>query len=170
MYDATTGNFVYSPSFNATTTVHAAQTGGSSKDAMITTGSLGLQNSPNFITTSGSVNSVTATASGQTLVADGGSKTLIGYSGFGDTFSGTSAGLNGDTIQLFGGSDKIDLTDLGLGSATTLAYQRAVGLDTLTASDGTHTAKINFVGDYTVANFHLASDTHGGSLVSFVPA
>jgi hypothetical protein len=108
--------------------------------------------------------------SGQTLTADGGSKTLIGYSGFGDTFSGTSAGLNGDTIQLFGGSDKIDLTDLGFGSATTLAYQRAVGLDTLTASDGTHTAKINFVGDYTVANFHLASDTHGGSLVSFVPA
>jgi hypothetical protein len=39
----------------------------------------------------------------------------------------------------------------------------------LTASDGTHTAQINFSGNYTLANFHFFSDGSGGTLVTDPP-
>jgi hypothetical protein len=40
----------------------------------------------------------------------------------------------------------------------------------LTVTDGTHTANIDFVGSYTLANFHFASDGSGGSLVTDPPS
>jgi hypothetical protein len=36
----------------------------------------------------------------------------------------------------------------------------------LTVTDGTHTANINIVGTYTLANFHFASDGSGGTLIT----
>ena len=38
----------------------------------------------------------------------------------------------------------------------------------LTVSDGTHTANVQFTGDYTTAIFPLAPDNHTWSLISFV--
>ncbi len=110
---------------------------------------------------------ILAMASGQTLTGGAGADTLTGYSGFGDTFSDTVAGLNNDMIQLFGGSDVIDLTDLAFGSARALAYTGTSSSGWLTASDGAHAASIGFTGKYTTASFHLAGDGHGGSLISF---
>jgi Ca2+-binding RTX toxin-like protein len=112
---------------------------------------------------------ITAEAANQTLTGGAGADTLIGYSAFGDDFSDTSAGLNGDTITRFGGSDVIDLTDLTATKAKPLAYVGTKTFGVLTATDGTHTAKIHFAGSYTAANFQLDSDSLGGSLISFHP-
>jgi len=37
---------------------------------------------------------------------------------------------------------------------------------TLTVSDGTHTANIGLIGQYFASNFKLATDFHGGTLVT----
>jgi hypothetical protein len=123
-----------------------------------------------FITAAGSAgaDTITAMASGQTSTGGAGADTLIGFSGFGDTFVDTSSGLNGDTIQMFGGNDVIDLTDLNFAGTLPLAYTGTATAGTLTASDGSHKASIKFVGNYTVANFQLASDSHQGSVISFI--
>jgi Ca2+-binding RTX toxin-like protein len=120
-----------------------------------------------FVTALGSNgnDTIAAGAAGQVLTGGAGADTLTGFSGFGDTFSDTSAGLNGDLLKLFGGSDKIDLTDMAFASLKPLAFAAGV----LTVADGTHTAKIDFTGSYTLANFHAATDTHTGTLISFVP-
>jgi hypothetical protein len=123
-----------------------------------------------FITAEGSTgaDTITAMAQGQTLTGGGGNDTLIGYSGFGDLFSDTSANLNTATIQQFGGSDVIDLTDMNSSLIKPLTYTGTTSAGTLTVSDGTHTAKIKFTGDYTPANFQmLGSDSHTGSLIGF---
>ncbi|WP_216851223.1 hypothetical protein, partial [Acidisphaera sp. L21] len=67
-----------------------------------------------------------------------------------------------------GGSDVIDITNLNFAIATPLAYSGTTTAGALTATDGTNTATINFTGNYTTANFKLADDTHGGSLITFV--
>ena len=65
----------------------------------------------------------------------------------------------------FGGSDVLDLADLG--KNTTLGYlanSNNTG-GTLTASDGTHTANIALLGQYTAASFAMATDGSGGTLI-----
>jgi Ca2+-binding RTX toxin-like protein len=122
-----------------------------------------------FVTAIGSAGSdtITALAANQTLTGGAGTDTLVGYGGFGDTFSDTSAGLNGDMIKLFGGSDLIDLTDLSFTKAKALEYAGTTTSGVLTATDSTHSATITFAGAYTLANFKMASDANGGALISF---
>jgi hypothetical protein len=122
-----------------------------------------------FITAVGSAgnDTITALAQGQTLTGNGGKDTLNGFSGFGDLFSDTSAHLNTTTIGNFGGSDLIDLTDMNPNSIHPLTYNTST--ETLTATDGTHTANIKFIGSYTLSNFQIGgSDGHTGSLIKFV--
>jgi len=121
-----------------------------------------------FITAVGSTgnDTITALAQGQTLTGGGGKDTLNGFSGFGDVFSDTSAHLNTTTIGNFGGSDLIDLTDMNPNSIQPLTYNTST--ETLTATDGTHTANIKFIGSYTLSNFQIGgSDGHTGSLIKF---
>ena len=120
-----------------------------------------------FVTALGSTGAdvITAGAAGQVLTGGAGADTLTGFSGFGDTFNDSSAGLNGDLIKLFGGSDQIDLTDTAFSSLQPLAFLGGV----LSVANGTHTSKINFAGSYALANFHAATDNHTGTLISFVP-
>jgi len=123
-----------------------------------------------FITANGSTgaDTITAMASGQTLTGAGGADILTGFSGFGDTFADTAAGLNGDTLKLFGGSDTIDVTDVNSALAKALVYTGNTTAGTLAVSDGTHIANIKFTGNYNTADFHLATDNHSGSLITFV--
>ncbi len=74
---------------------------------------------------------------------------------------GDAAGVAAHIMD-FASGDAIDL----LGSvATTLSYAGGV----LTVSNGTQTvAKLQVKGSYTTANFKLTSDTHSGSLISYV--
>jgi hypothetical protein len=121
-----------------------------------------------FITVLGSTgnDTITALAGGQTMTGGAGSDTLIGYSGFGDTFTDTAAGLNGDLIQMFGGSDQIDITDLKSSSAS-LSYTANGGAGTLNLTDGTHPASIRLQGSFTASKFQMAADGHGGTLVTY---
>jgi hypothetical protein len=122
-----------------------------------------------FVTTIGSAgaDTIIALAAGQTLSGGLGVDTLTGASVYGDTFKDTTAGLNGDTIKLFGGSDVVDITDLAFASARALTYAGTTSTGKLTATDGTHTAAINFTGNYSVAHFATANDGNGGTLISF---
>jgi hypothetical protein len=113
---------------------------------------------------------ITAGAAKQTLESVAGGSTLNGYSGFGDLFLGTSAGLNGDTISHFGGAgtlaEKIDITDLA--PTASLTYTGTTTQGTLMLSDGTHSASITMIGNYSQSHFHpLVSDGHTGSFVTY---
>jgi hypothetical protein len=52
-----------------------------------------------------------------------------------------------------------------VGSGPTLTYSKGV----LTVSDGTHVAKLNMIGNFTLASFHAASDGSGGTLITDPP-
>jgi hypothetical protein len=67
------------------------------------------------------------------------------------------------TISDFGNGDTIDIGEV----ANTLTYLGG----TLTLENGdTSVATFTLAGHYTAANFHLESDEHGGTDISFVPA
>ena len=128
-------------------------------------------NGMGFITAVGQVagNTITAAASNQTLGGLAGGDSLLGFSGFGDTFLGSSAGLNGDTIGGFGGAgalaDKIDLTDLA--PTASLGYAGNTTQGVLTLNDGTHHASITMLGDFSQSGFHVATDGHAGSFITY---
>ena len=76
-------------------------------------------------------------------------------------FTGTIAGLN--SSEPF---NKIDLADIAFGSNTTVAYlASSADTGTLTVSDGTNTANIAILGQYSPTSFNIASDGHGGTTV-----
>jgi hypothetical protein len=80
-------------------------------------------------------------------------------------FTGQISGFTGSgTIAT---SDAIDLKDINFGNLTTETYtENTAGTGgTLTVSDGTHTANIDFVGNYQLANFKFSSDGSGGTLI-----
>ncbi len=123
-----------------------------------------------FITAVGAASggdTLTAGGANQTLQSIGGNDTLVGSAAFGDTFLGTSAGLAGDTIKGFGGSDAIDISDMMSGSTQPYVFNPATGA--LTVTDGTHSVTLTMSGSYTAGSFAApASDGHGGTLIRFV--
>jgi hypothetical protein len=123
-----------------------------------------------FITVDGSAgnDTLTALAANQTLTPGLGTDTLIGYSGFGDLFKDTAAGLNGDTIFDFGGNDLVDLTNVNSSMVTSLGWTQSGTGGTLRISDGTNTASILFSGTYTAASFTFGADGSLGTYIHFV--
>jgi autotransporter passenger strand-loop-strand repeat protein len=95
------------------------------------------------------------------------------------TFAANGGGvLELDDAQHFGGAvagfgqpDRIDLRDIAFGSGTTLSFTQAAGntSGTLAVSDSVHTANILLIGQYATAQFTLAGDAHGGSVVGYAP-
>ena len=61
--------------------------------------------------------------------------------------------------------DRLDLGDMGFGPRTTLRFAQDGADGVLTATDGSHTARIALAGSYASANFITASDGNGGTLV-----
>ncbi len=115
----------------------------------------------------GASSTITAGGAHQTLESIGGNDTLVGAASFGDTFLGTSAGLNGDTISGFGGSDVIDITDLA--SASVHPYVFNASTSRLTVTDGSHSVTLHFVGSYSAASFAApVSDGQSGTLIKFL--
>jgi hypothetical protein len=91
----------------------------------------------------------------------------VSSSKFGDTFLGSSAGLAGDTIKGFGGSDVIDISDMVSGSVKPYVFNTATGA--LTVTDGTHSVTLTMSGNHTPGSFAArARDGHGGTLIKFV--
>ena len=80
-------------------------------------------------------------------------------------FTGQIVGFAGDGTAA--NSDSIDLKDIDFSHLMQQTYtENSDGTGgTLTLSDGTHTANINFVGNYVLENFTLSSDGSGGTLI-----
>jgi Ca2+-binding RTX toxin-like protein len=123
-----------------------------------------------FITAIGAAlgnDTITAGGTNQTLESIGGNDTLVGSSKFGDTFLGTSAGLSGDTIKDFGGTDAIDISDMVSSSVQPYVFNSAQ--DQLTVTDGTHAVTLTFTGSYSAGSFAApVSDGRAGTLIKFV--
>ena len=83
---------------------------------------------------------------------------MAGYGGFGDIFSDTATGLDGDTIINFGGSDVIDVTDLLPAATKPLAYVVHGGGGTLSVTDGVRGAIDRLCRQLQRQEFHFARD------------
>jgi hypothetical protein len=124
-----------------------------------------------FVTAVGEVsgNTIKAGAINQTVGGTSGGDTLVGYSGFGDTFLGTTAGLNGDTIHDFGGmgsyTDVIDVTNLSPSASLTYTGDTTRGI--LTLNDGSNSTTMTLFGDYNQSNFQIETDGHNGSFITY---
>jgi RTX calcium-binding nonapeptide repeat (4 copies) len=73
-----------------------------------------------------------------------------------------------NTIANFGGDNVIDLQNIAFGADTTLGYSANTDNSggTLTVSDGASAATLSLLGQYAANSFAMASDGHGGTLVS----
>jgi Ca2+-binding RTX toxin-like protein len=91
-------------------------------------------------------------------------------------FSGNSTGQlelvhslgYGGTISGFSrtGANSLDLGDIAYDKGTTLAtFSGTAKSGILTITDGTHTAKITLIGNYTNSTFTTSSDGHGGTII-----
>ena len=127
-------------------------------------------NGDGVVFTSGSGSVVGA---GSLLVGAGAGVELTGaYSGT-ISFAGASGTLTIDHSANFSGhiagqlatGDVIDLADVTSGAGATITYSGNNSPGTLTVSDGTHTASIALLGNYSLANFTASSDGHGGTSV-----
>jgi hypothetical protein len=76
------------------------------------------------------------------------------------TFTGQIVGFTGDGT--LAGSDQIDLRGL---SYNLVHFNFASSLGSLSASDGSSTARLQFIGQYSQESFHFAEDGNGGTLV-----
>jgi hypothetical protein len=90
---------------------------------------------------------------------------LFWASPFGDEFQGTGAELAGAHVSNWGVADSIDVTDL-LSTHASLSFNQGVSQANLTLTDGTHTTSFSLAGTFTSGEFHLASDGHGGTILS----
>ena len=75
-------------------------------------------------------------------------------------FRGKIAGFTGSG---FSDSDKIDLATVAFGSTTSLTYAGS----TLTVTDGAHVARLAMIGTYAQANFQMANDGSGYTLITY---
>ena len=124
-----------------------------------------------------------ATISGGTLeVASGGAiaHSVVEFAGAGtlQLDGGTGSGW---LVAGFNTGDQIDFRDIAFTGGTTstkgkkgakgeVTFKEAASnmSGTLTVTDGTHTANITLLGQYTAASFTAASDGHGGTIITGV--
>ena len=76
-------------------------------------------------------------------------------------FHGEITGFTGTGTGAPTTSDKIDLRDINFNSPN---FSKSYVNNILTVSDGTHTANIQIVGTYTLANFQFAADGSRGHI------
>jgi hypothetical protein len=95
----------------------------------------------------------------------------MAFAGGGTLKLDQSMAFGAATIAGFGVPDHLDLADIAFGSSTTLGLVEAGSNSsgTLTVSDGTHTASLLLLGQYTAGQFTTASDGAGGTLISDPP-
>ena len=72
-------------------------------------------------------------------------------------------------IAGFATTQSIDLTDIDFAAGVTISYASSNKRNTggvLTISEGANTVRLDLEGSYTLANFHVASDGNGGTLLT----
>ena len=94
---------------------------------------------------------------------------LFWASPVGDIFQGPSADINGATIGNWSGTDTLDITDMAPAQAT-LLYTQGANAGTLAISSTGHAASVSLTGSFNASFFHLATDGHGGTLVTYTHA
>jgi hypothetical protein len=126
-----------------------------------------------------SVTSGTLAFSGA-VTGTGGVSIAGGTASFASTFSEAVAFNTSGTLMLgnsqayagkisgfsLTGATSLDLRDIGFVSASEATYSGTTSGGVLTVSDGSHTARLNLVGDYTGSTFTAASDGSGGVIVT----
>ena len=138
--DLIVGNYdMYGPGGTLNGGSATVMSGGVISGATISSGTLEIQSG-------GGVQSSTITFAGSgSLVLD-------------DTkFRGKIAGLDSP-------AETVDLTTVNIATAS-LGYTGNTLSGTLAVTDGTHTARLAILGQYTATSFHLAGDGNGGTLV-----
>jgi autotransporter passenger strand-loop-strand repeat protein len=123
---------------------------------------------------SGGIASAT-TLSGGTLEVQSGGSTGSGPI----TFTNAGGDLQLDDSQHFHGliagfaspsgvTEEIDLRDIVFGKKTKVSFKEDKNhlSGTLTVTDGTQTASLTLLGQYSTGNFSLSSDGHGGTIVT----
>ena len=131
----------------------------------LTSASILMLNGMQFITAIGSTGSDTiqAGAINQTLSGGGGTDTLIGFLGGDDTFSGTAAQLNGETIQNFTSTDVINFTNLTYAATDTVTAVASGANTNVTVTAGATKSAILLAGAYSASNFHLSAGIVAGT-------
>ncbi|UCF53550.1 MAG: hypothetical protein JSV48_03645 [Bradyrhizobium sp.] len=121
-----------------------------------------------YVGAGGSASSTTIGAGGLEYIHTGATLTDV-------TFGGASAKLVLDQSSAFSGTIsgwqdgvQLDLGDIAFNETTSLAYAANAGNTggTLTVSDGVHTASLQLLGQYSAADFALAADGNGGSVIT----
>jgi hypothetical protein len=115
---------------------------------------------------SGGNDVITAGAAGQVLTGGGGNDRLDDAGHYGVTFQDTVSGLSGDTLADFTKVDTIDLTGLSSAGASEI-YNGTSSAGVLHVASGSSSVDINLSGQITGGSFHIASDTHGGMLITY---
>jgi hypothetical protein len=84
-----------------------------------------------------------------------------------ETLEVQTTGAFGGMILGFTAGDTIDSASVLSGPDTTLQFAQTNNVDTLSVSDGVHSAVFDLQGAFTASNFHVAADGHGGSVLSY---
>ena len=135
----------------------------------------------------GTASGTIAMNGGTEVVVAGGTAidTTISSGGFMEIHSGGSVGTaavtfaGGGTLELddsvhfgglvagFGLPDRMDLTDISfISGATSTTWAQSGTSGTLTVSNGVTSASITLLGQYVAGQFHVGSDSHGGTVVT----
>jgi hypothetical protein len=109
-------------------------------------------------------------ANGATLEIANGASGKITFAGAAGTLQLDSPWSFSGKVADFGGQDQIDLVDVSFGGPITLGYAKngSTGGE-LKVSDGIHNADIALLGNYMASTFAIASDGHGGTLITEAP-
>ena len=113
---------------------------------------------------------ISMAAAGQSVTTiAGGDEITAMNTGIGNYLvEGTADGLNNDLLNYFSPTDQVDVLNIAYSQASlTTAAGSAPGTTVISLTDGTQTTSFTMVGSYTGASWHMADDTHGGTLLSY---
>ena len=96
---------------------------------------------------------------------NGAGSVTVTFAGAGTLQIDNSSSFTGTITGQLATGDVIDLADITAGASATIGYTGHNSPGTLTVSDGTHTASIALLGNYSLATFTASSDGHGGTSV-----
>jgi len=139
--------------------------GASAAGALIDNGLITAQGGTLSLDTTVSGTGHIAIAAASVLLANAAVATGIAFkTGSGETLDIAKGATLTGAISHFGAGDTVDFLKIAPGSLTFIGH-------TLTLETGMgQSASLTLAGNYTAANFHLSSDGHGGSDITFVPA
>jgi hypothetical protein len=136
-----------------------------------------VKNSGTLLVNGGTLDVVGSLSGGTTEISGVGTMVIAQSSSENVTFLGSSAGrlvldqapsFTGQ-ISGFGATQSIDLADINFSAGVTMSYAPSDRRNTsgvLTIKQGSNTVRLELAGSYTLANFRVASDGNGGTLLT----